>query len=73
MAAAMKTNTLVVTAADGIHTLSLSDGKELWKGVPAQAIGRLREPIIVGSRVYVVDNGPDNNPGAGALMALDAP
>jgi hypothetical protein len=31
----------------------------------------LREPVIIGNRVYVVD-GPDPSPGQGALLSLVA-
>jgi hypothetical protein len=57
LAAAAGSNTLVVTAFDGVHLYSIADGSEIWKGVPAQASGPVRNPIIVGSTVYVVDTG----------------
>ena len=57
LAAAPAADALVVTAADGIHMLTLSTGMETWKGMPAQAMGEVRNPIIVGGTVYVVDGG----------------
>ncbi|MFT3771103.1 MAG: PQQ-binding-like beta-propeller repeat protein [Minicystis sp.] len=57
LAAAAGNGTLVVTAFDGVHLLSIADGKETWTGMPAQASGPVRNPVIVGSTVYVVDTG----------------
>jgi outer membrane protein assembly factor BamB len=57
LAAAPASDALVVTASDGIHILSLSKGMETWKGMPAQAMGMVLNPIIVGGTVYVVDGG----------------
>ena len=50
LAAATASNTLIVTAADAIHVLSLDSGIELGKHALAQATN----PIIVGDRLYVV-------------------
>jgi outer membrane protein assembly factor BamB len=69
MAAALASSTLVVTAADGIHVLGLADGREQWRGVPDQAQGRLREPIVMGNRVYVIDTPSDA--GQAGLIALE--
>ncbi|MDQ6830888.1 MAG: Ig-like domain-containing protein [Gemmatimonadota bacterium] len=60
LAAALGSNTLIVTAYDGIHILSLGDGSELWKGAVPQSSGRVRNPVIVndpvkGPIVYVMD------------------
>jgi PQQ-like domain len=48
---------VLVTAQDGIHLLSLSTGTETWMGTPTQIMGAARNPIVVGSTVYVVDDG----------------
>jgi len=55
LAAAPASDTIVVTAADGIHILKLSTGVELFKQQPAMAMGAVMNPIIVGKTVYVVD------------------
>jgi hypothetical protein len=65
LAVALASQTVVVTAPDGIHILALGTGMEVWKGAVAQATGRLRDPVLVGKRVYAMDDG--------ALIALDAP
>jgi hypothetical protein len=57
LAAAAGSNTLVVTAFDGVHLLSIADGSEIWMGTPAQASGPVRNPVIVGGTVYVADTG----------------
>jgi hypothetical protein len=57
VAAALGSGTVVVTATDGVHVLSLADGSELGKVLPAQASGPVRNPVIVGGTVYVVDSG----------------
>jgi outer membrane protein assembly factor BamB len=57
MAAATGSGTLVVTASDGIHVLSLATGAQAWTGMPAMAIGSVFNPVIVGKAVYVIDNG----------------
>lgn len=64
LAAALGSGTLVVTASDGIHILSLATGAETWKGMAAQAMGTVINPVVVGSMVYVVDTG--------GLLALSA-
>ncbi len=61
LAAALGSNTLIVTAYDGIHILSLANGNELWKGTVPQSSGRVRNPVIVndpvkGPIVYVMDS-----------------
>ena len=58
-----------MTGSDGVHILDLKDGSEQWTGVPDQALGRLREPILVGNRVYAVDTPSDSR--KGGLVALD--
>jgi outer membrane protein assembly factor BamB len=65
LAAALGSSTLVVTASDGVHLLKLADGSEVWKGVPMMATGTVQNPIIVGSTVYVIDQG--------GLLALTSP
>jgi hypothetical protein len=55
MAAALASDTLVVTAADGIHLLSLSTGTESWHGTPDGGGLGLRDPVLIGHLVYVVD------------------
>jgi hypothetical protein len=45
--------------------LSLSDGQEIWFGAVGGASGQLRNPVIIGKRLYVMD---DN-----ALVALTSP
>jgi outer membrane protein assembly factor BamB len=70
MAAALDSQTLVVTAGTAIHVLSLSDGHEVWSGGVSKAIGSVREPVIIGKRVYVTDT--PNDPSQAGLIALDA-
>jgi hypothetical protein len=55
MAAALASDTLVVTALDGIHLLSLSTGKETWHGAPDAGGLQLRDPVLIGHLVYAVD------------------
>lgn len=57
IAAALSSNTLVVTSSDGIHLLNLSNGSEIWHGGPSGT----SNPIIVndptrGATVYVTDS-----------------
>ncbi|MBV8164239.1 MAG: PQQ-binding-like beta-propeller repeat protein [Candidatus Eremiobacteraeota bacterium] len=59
MAAALGSNTLLVTAWDGLHLLRLSNGSPVWHGTVAGA-GTLVDPVIVndparGPTVYVTD------------------
>jgi len=63
LAAALGSASLVVTAADGLHVLALADGSQLYKGTIAQASGVLHSPVLVGHRLYAIDNG--------ALVAVD--
>ncbi|MDQ6780115.1 MAG: PQQ-like beta-propeller repeat protein [Candidatus Eremiobacteraeota bacterium] len=61
MCAALASNTLVVTANDGLHVLSLANGGALWHGTVAGAQGTVMNPVIVndparGATVYVTDN-----------------
>ena len=65
LAAALASQTLVVTASDGIHVLNMTDGTEVWTGKVPMAAGFVNNPVLVGKRVYVEDGQ--------ALYALDAP
>lgn len=61
MCAALGSNTLVVTANDGVHVLNLANGADLWHGPVAGAQGAVSNPVIVndparGATVYVTDN-----------------
>ena len=40
-----------------VHVLSLSTGAGAWSGMPANAMGTVKNPTIVGHTVYVVDDG----------------
>jgi hypothetical protein len=60
LTAALGSNTLVATANDGIHILSLTDGHEIWKGTAQGATSRVGNPILVndptqGPILYVTD------------------
>ncbi|HVY45070.1 MAG TPA: PQQ-binding-like beta-propeller repeat protein [Minicystis sp.] len=55
LAAARASDTLVAAAQDGMHLLSLTDGSEQWSGVPANATAPFRDPVVVGSTIYVMD------------------
>lgn len=60
LAAALSSRTLIVTAPDGIHVLSLSTGSDLWHGTPAGTSSWIGNPIIVndpvkGATLYVTD------------------
>jgi hypothetical protein len=60
MAAALSSRTLVVTAPDGLHILSLATGTDLWHGTPSGVTTQIGNPIIVndpvkGGTVYVTD------------------
>jgi MYXO-CTERM domain-containing protein len=70
IAIALGSDTVIVTGSEKLVVLSLTDGSEKWSGVPELSDGRVREPVIVGSRVYVTDS-PTNMAAAG-LLALDA-
>ncbi|HEY8039196.1 MAG TPA: PQQ-binding-like beta-propeller repeat protein [Polyangiaceae bacterium] len=65
LAAALGSSTLVVTAPDGVHVLSLADGSSVWTGKVPKAPGAVFNPVLVGKRVFVEDGQ--------ALYALDAP
>jgi len=61
LCAALASNTLVVTAVDGLHVLNLSNGSDLWHGAVGGAQGGVTNPIIVndpsrGATVYVTDS-----------------
>jgi outer membrane protein assembly factor BamB len=64
LAAARASETLVVAAGTTVQVISLVDGKEQWSGPVTGAKGALRDPVLVGKRVYVMD-------GEG-VFALDA-
>lgn len=65
MAAALGSGTLVVAAQDGIHVLSLAGGAAQGGAfVPNGANGALRDPVIVGNRLYVMDQS--------GLIAIDS-
>lgn len=64
LAAALGSNTLIAAGYDGLHVLDLTSGAELWTGVIEGSVGSVRDPVVVGDRVYVVD-------GAG-VIALQA-
>ena len=55
LAAASASATLVATASDGIHTLSLATGAEVDKDTQHTAA---YNPIIVGDRLYVLESSP---------------
>jgi len=61
MFAALGSNTLVVTAVDGIHVLRLNNGSDVWHGQVAGANGSASDPIVVndpakGATIYVTDS-----------------
>jgi hypothetical protein len=55
IAAALGSGTLVVTASDGIHVVKLT-GEEVVKAAVDKAVGPVKNPVIIGDRVYVVDS-----------------
>jgi hypothetical protein len=55
IAAALASDTLVVTAVDGIHLLSLASGVESWHGKPDASAGALFDPVPIGHLLYAVD------------------
>ena len=60
MVAALSSRTLIVTAPDGIHVLSLLNGQDLWHGTPSGISNQIGNPIIVndpvkGATLYVTD------------------
>ena len=65
LAAALGSNTLVVTAKDGLHVLYVDSGKDQWTGAVAGVTGPLKDPVISGSTVYAIDTS-----GAGKVVAL---
>jgi len=71
LAAALGSNSLIVTAKDAIHVVSLTDGSDVWHGTPAGVTGPLRNPVIVGHTLYAVDLGAAGKPGR--LVALTSP
>jgi hypothetical protein len=72
LAAAVPSGTLVVTASDGIHVVSLSTGEDKWHGPVAGAKHPVHDPVIVGNVLYVVDSPPGGVAGfgPGQLIAL---
>ena len=72
LAAAVPSGTLVVTASDGIHVLSLSTGQDKWHGAVPGALNAVHDPVLVGDMVYVVDSppAPYSGFGPGQLIAL---
>ena len=72
LAAAVPSGTLVVTASDGVHILSLSTGADQWHGMIQGAKYAVHDPVLVGSVVYVVDSLPSPylGFGPGRLIAL---
>ncbi|GAC1540231.1 MAG: hypothetical protein NVS3B10_04930 [Polyangiales bacterium] len=75
IAIATASNTVVVTAADGVHVLDLATGVEQWHGAVAGAKGAPHDPVVVGDVVYVLDSSPTpiGGFGAGSLFALKRP
>jgi len=63
IAAALASSTLVVTASDGVHIVKLT-GEAGPKLTIDKAVGTLKNPIIVGDRVYAIDSS--------SLLALQA-
>jgi hypothetical protein len=76
LAAALGSDTLVAVDAK-IHVFALSDGRELWSGVPEGLTGvRMTSPVVVGRRLYVTDRGQVSQLGGtpvGGLVAFDGP
>jgi hypothetical protein len=72
LAAAVPSGTLVVTASDGIHLLSLATGMDVWHGAVMGATNAVHDPVLVGKSVYVVDSPPGGSTayGPGKLIAL---
>ncbi len=72
LVAAVPSGTLVVTASDGIHVLSLATGQDQWHGAVTGAKNAVHDPVIVGNVVYVVDSPTSGigGFGAGQLIAL---
>jgi hypothetical protein len=65
LAAALSSSTLVVVAGGILHELALADGTDRWQGAVPMAMGLVRNPVLVGKRVYLEDGM--------AMLALDAP
>ncbi len=64
IAAAAASGTLVVTSFSGITILDITDGSQVWQSMISGAMGSVREPVLVGTRVYVLDSS--------GLIALDS-
>jgi hypothetical protein len=75
LAAALGSSTLVAVDATTVHVFDLGDGHEVWSGALPGLVGvRLTSPVIVGTRVYVIDRAPIeqlNVKTPGALLALE--
>ncbi len=63
LAAAMGSETLLVTAAGQVHVLALASGRVQWSGTPQAGAADVHSPIIVSGAAYVVADG--------ALVRLD--
>ncbi len=72
LAAAIPSNTLVVTAGKSVHILSLTTGQDQWNGVVTGAKNAVHDPVIVGNMVYIVDSPVSSigGFGPGQLLAL---
>lgn len=73
LAAAVPSGTLIVTAFDGVHVLSLATGADQWHGPVAGAAHPVHDPVIVGDTVYVIDSTSSTfgiGFGPGQLIAL---
>jgi hypothetical protein len=68
LVAATGSNTLVVTAKDGVHVLALADGSPVWSGTIPGTTGPLKNPVALGKTLYAIDTGA--NGGIGQLVAL---
>jgi hypothetical protein len=70
IAAALGSGSLVVTAKDAVHIISLTDGSDLWHGTPMGITGPMRNPVIVGHTLYAVDLGSGKT---GRLFSMTSP
>jgi hypothetical protein len=70
IAVALGSATVVVTAQDGIHILSLSNGAQVWSGTVAGTTGPLKNPVIVGKTLYAIDTGASG--GVGQLVVMSS-
>ena len=82
MAAAEGSNTLIVTAGDGLYGLSITTGEQKWGVVNGSAdwarlfpniSKRLFNPVIVGKKLYVIDGyDPAYSSPSGKLYILES-